>query len=87
MWTKFVLVVIITFYIILLIAKFSNKGSNAISGGIQALQGVLWTFIAVNEWADSANSNRIAYAAIILLSFAAAARFFLRREKQSGEKR
>ncbi|MCB6415701.1 hypothetical protein LI221_11610 [Faecalimonas umbilicata] len=71
--TIILLVIILIIYIVLLIVghKNNNMKINAI---VQGVQGILWTLIAVANWADSHIVIKILYVMIIILSFIAGIR-------------
>ena len=61
MVTKILLAIMLVLYIALLITRYKKKGNPKIEGGVQVVQGILWSFIAVGM--------RIVYIIIILMSF------------------
>lgn len=75
MLTIILLAIILVIYIVLLIARHKNNKAK-INAVIQVVQGILWTLIAVNNWADSHIVMKIIYMMIILLSFIAGIRAF-----------
>ena len=49
MVTKILLTIMLVLYIALLIMRYKKKGNPKIEGGVQVVQGVLWSFIAVGQ--------------------------------------
>lgn len=69
MVTKILLTIMLVLYIALLIMRYKKKGNPKIEGGVQVVQGILWSFIAVDSWAERSIGMRIVYIGIILMSF------------------
>lgn len=68
MVTKILLTIMLVFYVALLIMRY-KKGNPKIEGGVQVVQGILWSLIAVDNWAERSIGMRIVYIIIILMSF------------------
>ena len=69
MVTKILLIIMLVLYIALLIMRYKKKDNPKIEGGVQVVQGILWSLIAVDSWAERSNGMRIVYIIIILMSF------------------
>ena len=78
MVTKILLAIMLVLYIALLITRYKKKGNPKIEGGVQVVQGILWSFIAVDSWAERSIGMRIVYIIIILMSFIAGIKEFYR---------
>lgn len=68
MVTKILLTIMLVFYVALLIMRY-KKDNPKIEGGVQVVQGILWSLIAVDNWAERSIGMRIVYIIIILMSF------------------
>lgn len=72
MVTKILLIIMLVLYVALLIMRYKKKKDNPkIEGGVQVVQGILWSLIAVDNWAERSIGMRIVYIIIILMSFIA----------------
>ncbi len=69
MMTKILLTIMLVLYIALLIIQYKKKSNLKIEGSVQVVQGILWSLIAVDNWAERSIGMRIAYIIIILMSF------------------
>ena len=69
MMTKILLTIMLVLYIALLIMQYKKKSNLKIEGSVQVVQGILWSLIAVDNWAERSIGMRIAYIIIILMSF------------------
>ena len=52
MVTKILLIIMLVLYIALLIMRYKKKDNPKIEGGVQVVQGILWSLIAVDSWAE-----------------------------------
>ena len=68
MVTKILLIIMLVLYVALLIMRYKKKDNPKIEGGVQVVQGILWSLIAVDNWAER-SIVRIVYIIIILMSF------------------
>ena len=59
MVTKILLAIMLVIYIALLITRYKKKGNPKIEGGVLVVQGILWSFIAVDSWAERCIGLRI----------------------------
>ena len=66
MVTKILLIIMLVLYVALLIMRYKKKDNPKIEGGVQ---GILWSLIAVDNWAERSIGMRIVYIIIILMSF------------------
>ena len=69
MVTKILLIIMLVLYVALLIMRYKKKDNPKIEGGVQVVQGILWSLIAVDNWAERSIGMRIVYIIIILMSF------------------
>ena len=69
MVTKILLIIMLVLYVALLIMRYKKKDNPKIEGGVQVVQGILWSLIAVDNWAERFIGMRIVYIIIILMSF------------------
>ena len=68
MVTKILLIIMLVLYVALLIMRYKKKDNPKIEGGVQVVQGILWSLIAVDNWAERSIGMRIVYIIIILCS-------------------
>ena len=50
MVTKILLTIMLILYVALLIMRYKKKDNPKIEGGVQVVQGMLWSLIAVDSW-------------------------------------
>ena len=77
MVTKILLIIMLVLYVALLIMRYKKKDNPKIEGGVQVVQGILWSLIAVDNWAERSIGMRIVYIIIILMSFIVGIRSFI----------
>lgn len=72
MLTTILLLTVALLYLAVLIARHRDRANTRLNAAVQAIQALLWTVIAADNWAESHTALRIAYLVIILLSLLAA---------------
>ena len=58
MVTKILLIIMLVLYVALLIMRYKKKDNPKIEGGVQVVQGILWSLIAVDNWAERSKIGR-----------------------------
>ena len=57
MVTKILLTIMLILYVALLIMRYKKKDNPKIEGGVQVVQGILWSLVAVDSWGHIQNDD------------------------------
>lgn len=79
MFTIIIALIIIAIYIFLEALRYKNKSTHKLTGTMMLVQAILWTLLAVDNWAGDALIKQIVYIVFIVLSIVYAIREFTKQ--------